>query len=607
MGIRIKIVYLVFLLAGFQSCATAQNYPERTRNGEKYYVYHVQPGNTVYAIAKQFSVKPSDIIAVNPDAKDGLSIGEEILIPIDKIDKKTARKTDIKVEGDALMHTVQKKETLFSISRMYGVNINDLIDANPGKTQNLHTGVVLRIPVEKSQTALEQYLEPARNDTFMVHQVERGETAYSLAKHYGIPLDSLNRANGDFKTGIRVGQWIVIPKYNEEFLAGIDTLGPDTSGMGMTYPDELKKRYTLGIMLPFELALNDSLDKSLEDGSQLYVLTEIALDYYRGAQIALDSLKRLGLNADVYVYDVGEDIVRTRETIRRPEIRNMDMVFGPMHKTSLALVSEKSKENQFYLVSPNSFSNEVFEENPYLMRGTATTETMIRYLANYVAIQHQKNNVLMVNSQNAKEWPLREAFIVNYNKAVGTFPNVFSDSIRSVTIDFTKPENVSRWLREDTLNVLVVPSTSLAFVSDFMTRLSRIDKSYRVQVYGMDNWLKFDNIDAVYKNRFHLRLVAPTFVDYDAERVVSFLKEYRKRYGMEPSQYDYGFLGFDLTLFFGKCLLNDGLAFPKDFDTTEMKGTAGNYRFGRSVKGKEFENKEVYILEYDNFDIRIIN
>lgn len=590
------------------SCATAQNYPQRTENGKQYYIFTVQPGNTVYAISKKFSVEPSDIISANPDAKNGLSIGQEILIPIDKIDKRTARKTEVKLDGEYILHTVQRKETLFSISRHYGVDINALVDVNPGRTDNISTGMVLKIPVEKSTTVAEKYLEPARSDTFMVHQVIKGETAYSLAKQYQIPLDSLNNANGNFQTGMKLGQWIVIPKYKESFLAKMDSAKVDTSAtVGVEYPSGKKDKYNMAFMLPFELSLNDSLERTLERGGDLYILTEIALDYYRGAEIALDSLKKLGLRANVYVYDMGEDLVNARETVRRPEIRDLDIIFGPMHKTTLAIVSEKSKEKEIYLVSPNSFSNEVFEDNPYLLRAAASRETLMRYMANYVAIQHQDDNVLMINSANAKDWTLRKMFKQYYNGAVGTFPNVWSDSIRSVTIDVTKPEQVSKWLRKDTLNVLVVPSNSLAFVSDFMTRLSRVDRSYRIQVYGLDNWLRFDNIDAEYKNRFKLRLVAPSFVDYNDDNVKSFLQKYRDRYHMEPSQYGYGFLGFDLTMFFGKALMEYGLNFPTDLNHIEMKGVTSDYRFGRSTTGKEFENKAVYILEYDDYDIKIVN
>ena len=130
---------------------------QRTENGQDFYVFTVQPGNTVYAISKKFSVEPVDIIEANPDAKNGLSIGQEILIPIDKIDKRAARKTEVKLDGEYVMHTVQRKETLFSISRDYGVDINALMDVNPGKTDHLSTGMVLKIPIEKSTLAAQNY------------------------------------------------------------------------------------------------------------------------------------------------------------------------------------------------------------------------------------------------------------------------------------------------------------------------------------------------------------------------------------------------------------------------------------------------------------------
>src|SRR5690606_35913986 len=116
--------------------------------------------------------------------------------------------------------------------------------------------------------------------------------------------DSLNQANNNFESGMKEGQWIVIPKYKESYLAELEAEIADEPGR-IAYPSGKKKKYAMGLMLPFELAHNDSLEKSLVTGKDLNVLTEISLDYYRGAKIALDSLKKLGLDIDVYVYEVG--------------------------------------------------------------------------------------------------------------------------------------------------------------------------------------------------------------------------------------------------------------------------------------------------------------
>jgi len=610
MGIKNSFIstYFVVLLVAFSGCASAQNYQTRIVDGKSYYIYPVAPGNTLFAISRQFAVEVDDLVKANPGADQGLSVGQEVLVPQDAIDKKVARKSDIKTDGAYILHTVQRKETFFSLAKQYGVTVDQLSELNPEAAVSLSTGATIRIPVQQSTKVDSVFLAPAQSDTFMVHQVARGETPYSIAKKYEVQLDSLNKTNNEFPSGLRVGQWITIPKYKEAFREQLEAAQKPEMGGGVNYKEGSRNKYKLALLLPFELHQSDTINKSLSQGKDMLVLTEIALEYYRGTQIALDSLRKLGLNADVYVYDVGEDVVDAREVLRKPQMNDVDIIFGPMHKASLAVISDMTREKGTYIVSPNTFSNEVFEDNPYLFRVNASRETMLKYLANYVAINHANDNVVMVNSERSKDWPFRNLFKTYYNEAVQTYPNKYSDSLRSATKAGFSDAGISKWLRTDVKNILVVPSNELAFVSDFMTRLSRLSESkYDIQVYGLDQWLRYDNMEAAYKNRFKLRLAVPYFVDYEREAVIDFLKEYREKYEMEPSKWGYGFLGYDLTLYFGLALLEKGLSFPVNIGDNPMSGTYTNYRFGKSTTGKDFENKSVYIIEYDDYQIKRIN
>lgn len=613
MGIKNRLLrfFFVALVAMFASGVSAQNYAQRTIDGSDYYLYYVEPGNTLYAISKMFSVPVEALVSANPSTEEGLEIGREILVPIEAVNKREAKKKEVKVEGDVILHTVQKKETLFSISKDYGVSVNELMEMNPESSQTLSTGVTLKIPSAKSSNVQGKFLEPARNDSFVVHQVQSGETVFSLAKQYGISQDSLLSMNSDLALGVKKDQYLIIPTYTESFLIMRAEAEEQKLLEALDIPVGRQEVYDLALMLPFELELNDSLEMALKHGEELYILTEIALEYYRGTRLAMDSLAKLGLSANLHVYEVGDDIVKTRETLRKREIRDMDIIFGPMHKASLALVSEMAVDEKIYLVSPNSFANEVFEDNPYLLRASTSRETMLRYLANFIAINHQDHNVLMLNSESPREWLMRKEFINSYNMAASTFNNIYSDSLRSVTKEMFNREDgvgaIAEFLREDTLNVIVVPSNDLAFVSDVMTRISLLENNYQVQVYGLDKWINYENIEAEYKNRLKLRLVVSSYVDYENENTIEFLRAYREEYGTEPSHFDYGFKGYDLALFFGKALLQEGLAFPVAFDQLKLEGTAGSYRFGKSTTGKEFENKEAYILQYEDFEIKRVN
>ncbi|MEM9051104.1 MAG: LysM peptidoglycan-binding domain-containing protein [Bacteroidota bacterium] len=613
MGISRKYLRSLWLIAfSFIAIASsAQDYATRTVNGSDYYVYYVEPGNTLFAISKMFSVSVESLAAANEGADQGLSIGQEILVPIESINKKEAKKKEVKVDGDQLLHTVQKKETLFSISKLYGVSVNDLSELNPDAAQTLSTGAVLRIPAAKSSTVQEVFLEPARNDSFVVHQVQAGETLFSLSKQYGLTQDSLLTINPNLELGVKNGQYIVIPAYTTEFAEQREAEERERRRTEMDIPFGKSEKYNIALMLPFELDANDSIENALMQGENLFILTEIALEYYRGTLLALDSLQKLGFNVDLHVYEMGDDIVAAGETLKKPELKDMDMIFGPMHKASLAMVSEMAIREKIYLVSPNSFANEVFEDNPYLLRASTSRETMLRYLANFIAINHTGDNVLMLNSESPKEWPMRKEFVKNYNLAASTFTNAYSDSLRSITKDLFDSENekgrIYEFLRKDTTNIIIVPSNDLAFVSEMMTRIAIIDDEYPIQVYGLDEWIKYDNIEVDYKNKLSLRIVVPSYVDYTDQHTINFLKEYRARYHMEQSRFGYGFKGYDLMLFFGKALLAEGLAFPLEFSNLKLDGTAGSYRFGKSTTGKEFENKQSFILEYKDFEISKIN
>lgn len=599
------ILPLLFLAAVLPKGLCAQELPVRVEDGKEYMVYTVEPGNTLFGISRAYSVSIESLKEANENLGEGLEIGREILIPKAAVNRRAARKSDVKTDGKYLLHTVQRKETLFGIAKSYGVTVNDLAELNPEEVRVLSTGSVLRVPVQRSLSVAQAYLEPARNDTFTVHRAAKGETPYSIAKQYGISTDSLAEANPGILENMAEGAWITVPVYNASFLA--ERAGAEV-GRAVTETEARKQKYRIALMLPFELHHNDSIAESIEAGEDLYILTEIALEFYRGVRVAADSLERLGLQAEITVYDVGEDVVAVKELLKAIDFSELDLVIGPMHKNSLALVSEASQQHGFRLVSPNAFSKEVFRDNPFLFRATATRETMLRYLAHYLALNHAKDNVLMVNSESPRDWPARKMLKKTYNEATASFPNALRDSLASVTKALLNGNGASRLLKKDTLNVLVVPSNELAFVSDMFTVFTALEREgYPLQVYGLDRWIHYDNIDTDYKNRLNLRLVVPNYVDYSAEPVIAFLEEFRERYNSEPSKHAYGFQGYDLAMVFGQYLMQYGLNFTEPAGACDTEGVMGAYRFGQTPDGRDHENKSVLIIGYDDYKIKRIN
>jgi len=98
-------------------------------------------------------------------------------------------------------HVVAAGETLYGISRQYGVSVDAIRLANQVGDAPISVGQVLRIPVTTEP-------KPEKPIAPLYHDVQPGETAYSIAKKYGISLDDLKRWNKlpDFvlRTGMRL-------------------------------------------------------------------------------------------------------------------------------------------------------------------------------------------------------------------------------------------------------------------------------------------------------------------------------------------------------------------------------------------------------------------
>lgn len=104
-------------------------------------------------------------------------------------------------------HTVSRGESLYSISSMYGVTIQEIVQLNPGSDKRIRAGETLRIP-QKKQSAAENTPDGVR-----YHTIQAGETLYRITQIYQVSSDVICQANpGLSAANFRTGQVIVIPQ-----------------------------------------------------------------------------------------------------------------------------------------------------------------------------------------------------------------------------------------------------------------------------------------------------------------------------------------------------------------------------------------------------------
>ncbi len=162
------------------------------------FVYTVQPGDTLSALARRFGVSVDTLVQLNRLRDPGLlRVGQELVIP------GQAPAVTPTVEG--YVHVVRPGETLYGISRQYGVPLDQLAAVNQiTNPATLRVGQRLIIPTYRQQT-------PATNAQ-RIHIVQPGETLSAIAARYGVSPKAIAEINKlENPSRIYSGQRLIIP------------------------------------------------------------------------------------------------------------------------------------------------------------------------------------------------------------------------------------------------------------------------------------------------------------------------------------------------------------------------------------------------------------
>lgn len=111
-------------------------------------------------------------------------------------------------------HRVKRKETIFGIAQQYGIQISDIKRYNKELySRALKRGERIRIPVFPQRVEEPIVKIPSDEGKEFIHTVAAGETVYGIARHYGMTIDQLREINNDLGNTLAIGTRLrVLPK-----------------------------------------------------------------------------------------------------------------------------------------------------------------------------------------------------------------------------------------------------------------------------------------------------------------------------------------------------------------------------------------------------------
>jgi len=630
-----------------------------TEDGVKYYVHTVKKGQTLYSISKVYEVSVEEIIKINPDAKDGLRIDQElwIVFSIESVKVKSKPETD----EDFVYHIVKKGETFYSISGIYGISIEKIKDANPELSSGLQEGAYLKIPLsfddpEKTETKTTAAIDttPATapafaidtatatatataaatatatataTDTFslgttvsqtdtidyVVHKVKKGETVFSIAKEYLLNVKDIYALNPGSENGIRKKQKLKIPLIP---LGEYETVQKDTSARAfekvlkednilldkLTFCDSLTydKEFHIALMIPLYLEEIDSLnvDDEAEIMPPQFYKSFRFLPFYQGLLLAVDSLEKSGFKACLHVYDVTADTVKTLKSLEDTVMKNMDMIIGLMYSGSFNVVSRFAKANGINLVNPISNRREIIKDNKHVFKVMTSPDTQIGELAKYIVDKYHDENILIIYNTTEEQKNNLAKLELGLNNSSQSMDNEFS--FKSISCNHCNVKNIKGSLSAEKNNILITLSNDQAFVINYLRQMHTVLDSFNLVIVGSPSWKNFRSLETKYLLDLNLHLYSNSFIDYSDEDVKIYIKNFRLKYETEPNEY--AFQGFDIGFYFFNALKKYGEYFDVCIPLFRVNSLQTEYYFNK--EGNDgYESSYLNIYKYEDYKL----
>lgn len=579
----LRILFLISILIISETLLSQKYAPVVVTNGQKFYQHTIIEGNTLFGLQQMYECPVEEILNANPGIERGMNEGQMLQIPI-------ITKT--------IMHTVGKGETLFSLAKMYYVAVDSIAAKNPGSEVGIKIGQRLkisnatpRIQIDLPSVSRDEVTRtiPAPSDSvrekFIVsfhdsiisHVVLANETLYTISKRFMVPLEDLLALNNLRSSKISPGQVIRIKlkKENVNSVPVRSVPSPSKTKKDSIPLFKTKESYKVALFLPFNLDSTETINKTM---------TAAAWEYYMGARMAFDTLEKIGLKGEVFVYDYQSRKETIDQQLARPEMKKMDLIFAPFQSKEAEKVAIWSKLNKVRVVFPVSVPTSFLNENNYAYALTPTNEFLVQILAEEIHYMHENQQIVIIKSEKQED----QIFYNSFLKAFKEMPTKASRPriIEATWSDYKKFEKLGANI------FFIYLSTEKERVLSFLS--SYVNKE-NVTLFGLKEWTEFKEVNSEINNKFSFYYASPSFFSYKDPSIIPFHKHFRSRYGADLTKV--ACLGYDATMNIASYLL-----LGKKSNQSLISG----YDFVQSDPKNGFQNKNGFILKFEEFESKKI-
>ncbi len=512
------------------------------------------------------------------------------------------------------IHKIEKGQSLYAISKLYSISVDELYNYNPELKQGAKAGQEIRIPFSE-EPIVKTNAGAAQADTgrYITHKLVKGETIYSICRKYSISERQLAIYNPSISQGLKEGQIIVVgqkAKPKSPVKSGASAKAAPApkntmvdSSLFKPVSKPHKEVYNVALALPFKLDQTLALDVNaiLRSNSPFPSIPSKATDFYLGFKRAMDSLSTKSFSVNLELYDIDDkDSSGLRRFTNETKFKEHDIIFGPFYANGFKAIAKKAKEYNIPIVTPITQPNKILYNNIYVSKTNPSKYTLLEGLVDYCmdSLMMEKCNMMLVTNgdKDKKDLNFVNAFRKHFAERIKSDERLSKDSLRVVK----GIEGVKKGYVAGVKNIIVNLSENQVLISDFITQLALFNKEKDIVFCGWENNSTNDNIDQEYLNDLNYTFPYQfNLIDTAYSRVLQ--KYYLDEQATIPGEYF--FMGFEVAYYYLKHLRDVGPEFIHKLDQYPMEMQHMRFKFFRPDLSTGFDNRGLYIYKYNNYSL----
>ena len=483
------------------------------------------------------------------------------------------------------LHTVERGQTVYSISLIYNVSTEVIYQLNPQSRNVIKAGDVLKIPQESG--------------SYFYHTIQPQETLYGLAQKYYMKDADIIAANpGLSEQTFLTGKIIRIPTniVTSPVQGGNEAqnISRANSLLSQAYPPKEVNMINVALLLPFGLKENTATAKSTGDKM---------VKYLEGFLLALKDLKKENISVHLQLYDTGSDTKEIPAILKNKEIQDIHLLIGghyddQIKDAQIKLLSRFSKEKDIpYLIPLSPRSNETFY-NPNVYQINTPSSNLNSKASLAFCNKYGRDNIIIVSDETGVSNQIEFINLLKQDLQEKRIP------FKTIVFGANFYNDIKILLNNDRKNVIVPTDDSVETLSKLTAQLKSIidsQPSLSLSLFGYQAWqvhhIRFSDVFF----RLNTTFFSVFYSDPTSDDVKMFNSTFYKWYTrtLDNNFPKFGILGYDTGMYFIRLINKYGAQFDSHINDLNYKGIQTDFYFERVNNWGGFINTNLYFINYN--------